>query len=140
MSNDKQDEFKVPMNLQRKEFLGKKTLKLSSIKEKLFNKYTNNQSDSDSDSDQDLKKYKCALSGKFNLKNILTNKDAIIDSDKNWTPEEYINNKPVVIKTNKNTKINELLSILPHPKNKVYDKTNYLQRVILTNNVYSLLI
>jgi hypothetical protein len=136
MSNDKQDEFKAPMNLQRKEFLGKKTLKLSSIKEKLLNN-NNNYSDSDSDSDQDLKKYKGALSGKFNLKNILTNKDAIIDIDKHWTPEEYINNKPVIIKTNKNTKINELLSILPQPKNKVYDKTNNLQRVILTNNVHT---
>lgn len=133
MINDKKDEFKAPIDLNKKELLGKKKLKLSTIKQMLIK--DNNIDDSDSDSDQDLKKYKDALSGKFNLKNVLTNKTDLLDTDKNWTPDDYINSKPEIKKTNKNSKINELLLILPQPKNKVYDKTNGLLGVNLTNNV-----
>ena len=135
--NTKHDYFKTPLVVHPNQFLGKKTLKLSIIKEKL--EKNNKGKESDSDSDEDLKKYKNIMSGKFNMSNII--KGVTSDTDKDWTPDDYKNNNISTIKKPAaKTKSNELLSILPKPKFKTWDKTSNQPSVKLTNKVLYLFI
>ncbi len=99
-----------------KEFLNRKKLRydelIKSNKEKKIIQ-------SDSDSDEDLNNYKNLISGKLNIKSILSDSN----KSKNLEIKEKINDKPV--QNNNQSLTSKLLNLLPAPNKPLTDKLKF---------------